>query len=204
MTKLLTISLITTVVSLSVSQAATFNFSSIRASQTGSVDSGSFTFDSTSTAAPSVTAVYTLTADFDLDGLNDTLEFSLIGTGLTNNAGVNGNGNIGIGGPRIDVGETIEFTVSIGALTLSSGQAFTATFDGFTGGNFNGSAFPDNPTDPVFNANGEGFLTQPFSVDAADALVIDILTDSTPGDATDDPASGFLNGVDFAITVDAV
>ena len=189
------IPLIVTILAIPASQAATtFSFDTVCFDEgDGNVDSGILDFGSATTANPSVTGLFTLTADFDGDLLDDTLSFSIIATGVGGNASVNGAGFVGVGNPRIDTGETLVYTASIGALTVSTGGAYEASFEGFTGGLFQNTDFPDSPTTDVFTANGVGFLTQDFSVDAADALTI----------VSNAPAI-FTTGIDFEIEVAAV
>ena len=79
------------------------------------------------------------------------------------------------------------------ALTISSNGAYAASFEGFTGGLFQNTDFPDAPTTDVFAANGVGFLTQDFNVTAADSLTI-----------TSNAHAIFTTGIDFSIEVEAV
>ena len=191
------IPLIVTILAIPASQAATtFSFDTLRATQNGTVSAGSFSFDSDTGSGTSTGIItYTLTADFDADGVSDMLTFDIIATADTGNININGGGFVGVGNPRIDAGETLTYTADVptASFIASDGGVFVASFEGFTGGLFQNTDFPDTPTTDVFTANGVGFLTTDFSVTAADALTI-----------TSNEPLIFTSGIDFDIAVEAV
>lgn len=197
--KLLTISLIS-LLSISASQAVTFSFEDVRlpsgAGDQGTVDSGVLAFVSaTAAGSPSITATYTLTADFDGDMVDDILTFELTATAATGNIGTNANGNIGTGSPRIGTGESLTYTASISSIASGSGDPLTATFDGFDGGAFaGGSNFEDGS---AFTANGELFDTPEFDL-ASSSTSLEIEVTANGG-----AAEVFINGIDFQISVGA-
>ena len=189
--------LIVTILAIPASQAATtFSFDTLRATQNGMVSSGSFTFDSVvGVGSPEAIITYTLTADFDTDGIDDLLTFDIIATAAVGNIGDNGAGFIGTGGPRIGDGETLTYTadVSSAAFKTSSGDIFTANFDGFTGADFGAVTGTS-----VFEINGTAFSTEPTDLTPAEVFTITSIEDPAQ------TAESFINGVDFDITVEAV
>ena len=195
------IPLIVTILAIPASQAAvnattTFSFDDLRAGQNGSVSEGSFTFDGLSgTGTPTATISYTLTADFDADGIDDTLSFDLIASTADGNTGTNAAGFVGIGGPRFGDGQTITYTANVSGaeFTASSGDIFTANFDGFTGVDF-GQVFEGS----ALIINGTSFATEPSGLTPAQQF--DITASSGPNQTVDP----FINGVDFDITVEEV
>ncbi len=206
------IPLIVTVLAIPASQAATtFNFDNIRFNQNGSVQGAgnSFTHDSNDLAASgladSVTATYTLTSDFDADGIDDTLTFELTATAVAPDGAqvsVNGAGVAGIAGPGSNflfaAGQGANYTFSIGSLVASSGGDFEATFDGFTGGGI-GSLDLADPADPAsvddsFNVNGVLLSSGSFELASPSD---EVLFNGVTGDV-------FVSGLDFDITVEAV
>ena len=207
--------LIVTILAIPASQAATtlpFGFSNIRFQPNGNVNMGAtFTFVSNTTpgdpeplpndsnsTAPEITANFILTADFDGDATNDTLTFGLTATAVAptdSTLFLNTNGIAGIGNVFLDVGESINYTVSVGEVVTSSGDEFAASFDGFTGG-----AFGNFNVGESYNANGEVFTTSTFDfVDSEGTLVPSetLLLTGVSG-------SVFTTGFDFGITVEAV
>ena len=188
------IPLIVTILAIPASQAATtFSFDDLRAAQAGSVSTGSFTFDSiVGSGTPTAILTYTLTADFDADGIDDLLTFDLIATTAVGNIGSNTAGFVGTGSPRIGDGETLTYTadVSSAAFKTSSGDIFTASFVGFTGIDF-------GQVEPLsgFAINGTSFDTEPSGLTPAQQF--DITAEFGP-DQVVDP---FVNGVDFDIEV---
>ena len=203
------IPLIVTILAIPASQAATtFDFSNIRFQQNGSVTEGTsvgtFTFVSNTTpddpaplpndsnsTAPEITANFTLTFDFDGDTINDTLTFGLTATAVAPtgaNLLLNTNGIAGIGDVFINENEAISYTVLVGEIEATSGAAFAASFDGFTGGNVNIGA------NESFDANGENFSVALFDLSSSSET---LLLDNVTGDI-------FTAGVNFGITVEAV
>ena len=188
------IPLIVIILAIPASQAATtFSFNNLRFIQFGSVNMGAtFTFDSTSSLAnDSITANFTLTDDFDTDGTNETLTFGLTATAVApvdSNLSLNGNGIVGIGDVIINAGEAINYTVTVGEVETSSGAAFAASFDGFTGGNVNIQA------EESFDANGENFTVALFNLSSPSET---LLLDNVSGNI-------FTAGLNFNITVEAV
>ena len=191
------IPLIVTILAIPASQAATtFSFNALRFNQNGSVvGDGSFTHDFNSipdgSAAPSITATFTLTSDFDGDSIDDTLTFNLTGTAVTpagSDLSLNTNGIAGVGNVFIDVGEAVDYTFSIGSLVTSSGGDFEASFDGFTGGAANIQAGES------FIANGETF----------DSAAFDLASSSETLSVSGDVGNIFVAGLDFGVTVEAV
>ena len=189
--------LIVTILAIPASQAATtFSFDTLRATQNGMVSSGSFTFDSVvGVGSPEAIITYTLTADFDTDGIDDLLTFDIIATAAVGNIGDNGSGFIGTGGPRIGDGETLTYTADVptAAFKVSSGDIFTANFDGFTGVDF-GQVFEGS----ALIINGTSFATEPSGLTPAQQ--IDITVSSGPNQVV----APFISGVDFNITVEEV
>ena len=189
------IPLIVTILAIPASHAAIiFSFNDIRASGTaGSVSEGSFNFDSiVGSGTPTATLTYTLTADFDTDGIDDTLTFDLIATAAAGNTGSNLAGFVGTGGPRIDDGETLTYTADVptAAFKVSSGDIFTANFDGFTGVDF-GQVFEGS----ALIINGTSFATEPSGLTPAQQI------DITPSFGPNQTVAPFVNGVDFDIEV---
>ena len=191
------IPLIVTVLAIPASQAATtFSFNALRFNQNGNVvGDGSFTHDSNSIAdnssAPSITANFTLTSDFDGDSIDDTLTFNLTGTAVApagSSLFVNTNGIAGVDNVFIDELEAVDYTFSIGSLVTSSGGDFEASFDGFTGG-----AVSIDPGES-FIANGETF----------DSATFDFASSSETLSVSGDVGNVFVSGLDFGITVEAV
>ena len=196
------IPLIVTVLAIPASQAATtFNFDNIRFNQNGTVQGAgnSFTHDSNDLAASgladSVTATYTLTSDFDADGIDDTLTFELTATAVAPDGAqvsVNTAGVAGIAGPGSNflfaAGQGANYTFSIGSLVASSGGDFEATFDGFTGGGIGSLDAGDS-----FNVNGVDLASTTFDFASTD----EVLFNGVAGDV-------FVSGLDFDITVEAV
>ena len=192
------IPLIVTVLAIPASQAATtFSFDDIRESGTnGSVSAGSFSFDSIAgLGTPTATLTYTLSADFDTDGINDTLTFDLIVTTPDGNIGNNGNGFVGVGGPRFGDGETLTYSANVSSASFlaSSGAEFEASFVGFTGIDFG-----QVDASSALAINGTSFSSEPSGL--TPAQVFDITAEFGPGQAIDP----FINGVDFDIAVEAV
>ena len=192
------IPLIVTILAIPASHAAIiFSFNDIRASGfAGSVSEGSFNFDSVvGSGTPTATLTYTLTADFDTDGIDDTLTFDLIATAAAGNIGTNAVGFVGTGGPRIDDGETLIYTADVptAAFKVSSGDIFTASFVGFTGIDF-GQVFEGS----AFAINGTSFFSEPSGLTPAQTF--EITAESGPNQ----DVAPFINGVDFDITVEAV
>ena len=191
------IPLIVTILAIPASQAATtFSFDDIREGNNGSVSAGSFSFvSSAGIGTPTATLTYTLTADFDTDGTDDTLTFDLIVTTPDGNIGNNGAGFVGVGGPRFNDGQTLTYTadVSSAAFKTSSGDIFTANFDGFTGADFGAVTGTS-----VFEINGTAFSTEPTDLTPAEVFAITSIEDPAQ------TAESFINGVDFDITVEAV
>ena len=101
---------------------------------------------------------------------------------------LNGNGIAGISNVFIDENEAISYTVSVGEIVTSSGAAFAASFDGFTGGNVNIGA------NESFDANGENFDVAVFNLSSSSET---LLLDNVTGNI-------FTAGVNFGITVEAV
>ena len=188
------IPLIVTFLAIPASQAATtFSFDDIREGNNGSVSAGSFSFvSSAGIGTPTATLTYTLTADFDTDGTDDTLTFDLIVTTPDGNIGNNGAGFVGVGGPRFNDGQTLTYTadVSSAAFKTSSGDIFTANFDGFTGADFGAVTGTS-----VFEINGTAFSTEPTDLTPAEVFAITSIEDPAQ------TAESFINGVDFDITV---
>ena len=192
------IPLIVTILAIPASQAATtFNFDSLLATQAGTVSSGSFTFDSiVGVGTPTAILTYTLTADFDTDGIDDLLTFDIIATATSSNTGTNGGGFVGTSGtPRITDGETLTYTadVSSASFLASSGAEFEASFVGFTG-----IGFGQVETGSAFTINGDQFFSAPDDLTPAQIFEI------TSNQAASQNAASFVSGIDFDITVEEV
>jgi hypothetical protein len=129
---------------------------------------------------------YTLTDDFDADGIADSFEFTLLGTATGGNA-VATTSYLGVNNPRIDANETLTYSISLPTtIAFSSGGTGSVSFDGFTGGMMNTQGATD------YTVNGVEFATATFT--AADT------TTMTIGGPSDD-SNPFVTGVSFGMTV---
>ena len=147
---------------------------------------------------------FTVASDFDGDGLDDSFDFDLVltsvappsGAGGVGNLNTNGGGFTGVGNPRIDPGEAIQYSLNSPSSVQLSGTLADAaiTFDGFTGGNFSNAAFNPVPSPGVnFTANGEGFNNSgAFELLAAGPPTLTLESFDT---------AIFPTGVDFQFTV---
>ena len=163
-----------------------------------------FTAGKRGPATTSQTIPFTVTSDFDGDGTDDSFTFDLKITSIAPAADstakpgkikTNPKGFSGVGNPRLDPGEAVQYSVTFAesSITLSGGTSATVSLSGFTGGAFHNNSFDKSITlpDKNFTANGTDFDDKTFKLAKPEqTLKLESFDDSI-----------FVDGIDFQMSV---